>query len=78
MPWMHPIFPDLAREKLAAHDIDEDEIEQVLQSAHVDTTSRSTGMPLARGWTDAGRWLVVIDRVVDGIPVEGITAYEPS
>jgi cephalosporin hydroxylase len=75
---MHAICPDLAREKLAAHDIDEDEIEQVLQSAHVDTTSRSTGMPLARGWTDAGRWLVVIDRVVDGIPVEGITAYEPS
>jgi hypothetical protein len=78
MPWLHAIFTDLAREKLVEHGISESEVEQVLQEANEYTTSRSTGMPLAQGWTDAGRWIVIIYRELDEITAEVITAYEPS
>jgi len=78
MPWMHAIFTDLAREKLAEHGISEGEVEQVLHEASEHTTSRSSGMPLAQGWTPAGRWIVVIYRELDEITAEVITAYEPT
>ena len=77
MPWMRAIYTETAREKLAEHGIGEDEVQRVLQEAEQYTTSRSSGLPLGRGWTDAGRYLVVVYHELDSITVEGITAYEP-
>lgn len=77
MPWIHAIFTDTARAKIAEHGISEDEVKQVLEEADVHTTSRSSGLPLAQGRTAAGRWLVVVYRELDPITWEVITAFEP-
>jgi len=67
MPWMHAIYTDTAQRKLAEHGVSEDEVEQVLQGAQHYTTSRSSGLPLAQGWTEAGRWLVVVYRALEDL-----------
>ena len=76
--WIDVIWTDVAREKIAAHGVREHEVEQVLMDPAEETTCRTTGLPLARGWTEAGRPLVVVYRWVDAVTVEPITAYEPE
>jgi len=78
MPWMHAVFTETARDKLREHDITEDEVEDVLQRAQLYTTSRSSGLPMAIGWTGSGRRIVVVYRELDSITCEIITAYEPE
>jgi hypothetical protein len=78
MPWVDVIFTDVAQEKIAAHDVSMDEARQVLENAELYTTSRSSGWPLAQGWTRAGRWIVVVYRELDSVTWEVITAFEPS
>jgi len=76
MPWMHLIFTDASREKLAEHGVSEDEVEQVMVEAEWHTTSRSSGLPIALGRTGAGRRIVVVYRTLDSITCEIVTAYE--
>jgi len=76
MPWLYAIFTETACEKIAQHGITEDEVETVLQEAEQHTTSRSSGLPLAIGWINEGRRLIVVYRKLDRITCEIITAYE--
>lgn len=78
MPWIDIIWTDRFLEKIAEHGVSQDEVEWVLMEPAVEDFSRSTGLPLARGLTEAGRPLVVVFRWIDEITVEPITAYEPA
>jgi len=78
MPWIDIIWTDIALEKIAAHGVDQADVERVLMEPTQETISRRSGLPLVRGFTDTGRPLVVVFRWVDAITVEPITAYEPD
>jgi uncharacterized DUF497 family protein len=71
--------PDGNVQHIAEHDVTKEEAEQVLLDPDsVFETSRSSGYPLAKGYTDAGRYLVVVYEKIDDASVRPITAYEPD
>ena len=76
MPWIHAIFTETDQAKIAEHGISEDEIEQVISDPAEHSISRSSGLPVAQGWTEAGRWIVVVYRQLNSITWEIITAYQ--
>ena len=64
---------------LRDHDVSIEEAEEVLldpQSSR--TTSRSSGLPTAFGWTSSGRHLAVVYELVDDDPMtfRPVTAYD--
>jgi hypothetical protein len=79
MPWHHIIWTDLAREKIAANGVTEEEVEYVVLTARKAGRSRSTGRPIYIGWTSTGRHLVIPFRWLDDhrLTIEIITAYAP-
>lgn len=67
--------------KIAAHGVTPGEVDEVLADPDSqDAVSRSSGRPITRGYTAAGRWLVVVYEELDDNPrrVYPITAYEPG
>jgi hypothetical protein len=65
-------------EHLAWHDVTPDEVADVLHDPASTDISRSSGRPIARGFTRAGRRLVVVYEYVDAMTAYPITAYEPD
>ena len=61
---------------LAEHGVTPEEAQEVLAEAIQNTRSRSSGRPLAIGYTAAGRKLVVVYEWIDAITIYPITAYE--
>jgi uncharacterized DUF497 family protein len=78
MPWIEILWTDRALAKLAEHGVSQEEAAQVLTDPDTWRTSASSGRPLAMGWTDAGRRLVVVYEQVDDVTRLVITAYEPG
>lgn len=63
-------------EHLAEHDVSPEEFEEVVSDPDTEDISRSTGNPIAFGWTSEGRYLCcVFKRSGDDI-IEPVTAYE--
>lgn len=61
---------------IAEHGITPDEVEQVLEHPISTAQSRSSGLPIAIGYTRARRRLAVVYVQVDLVTVFPITAYE--
>lgn len=61
---------------IAEHGVTPAEVEEVLENPVDEDVSRSTGRPLAFGFTRAGRFLLVVYEEVDEQTVYPITAYE--
>jgi hypothetical protein len=65
---------------IAAADLTQDEVENVLYSPDADTdTSDSTGLPAVFGTTGTGKYIIVVyKRTEDGgvIVIRPVTAYE--
>ncbi len=65
--------------QIADHDVDVEEVEEVLRSQATRTgRSRSSGRPQAFGWTSTGRFITVIWEEVNDDPrmIYPVTAYE--
>lgn len=74
--WDLPDDPDGNVQHIAEHDVEMEEVEQILTNPSGYDVSHSSGRPLAFGRTSTGRLLYVIyDEVDDGV-VYPITAYE--
>lgn len=82
MPWFDLIWDDGPHGNvahIAEHGITTDEVREVLKDHATERdTSRSSGQPLAMGWTRRGRFLVVVDEQIDAHTVYPLTAYEPD
>jgi len=77
--WDLPDDPDGNVQHIAKHGLTEDEVEDVLLNADIETEiSDSTGRPMRRGWTTTGRFIVVIWEFIDADTVMPVTAYEPD
>lgn len=69
--------PDANLEKISQHDLTPEEVEEVLLSPRsIEDVSRSSGLPLLKGKTSTGRWIVVPYELVDCDTVYPVTAYE--
>jgi len=76
MPWLDVIWTDANVAHLAEHGVSRDEAEQVLQEPDARPRSASSDRPMAVGYTETGRYLVVVYEQIDGLTVYPITAYE--
>jgi hypothetical protein len=63
-------------EHLAEHDVSPDEFEEVVSDPHYEGVSRSTGNPIAIGYTSVGRHLCCVFRRLDNDTIEPVTAYD--
>lgn len=61
---------------IAEHDLTPDDVEAVLFNPIGEDISRSSGRPLAFGFTPDGRFIVVVYEEVDKQTIYPITAYE--
>ena len=78
MPQFFFYWPPYRVQKVEDHGLTTEEVEEVVQSPVETGFSRKSGLPLARGYTSTGRWIVCIYRMSDAVTVEVITAFEPE
>jgi hypothetical protein len=79
MPWLDVIwdYEDGGNvEHLAEHDVTPDEACEVLEDPEFTGRSRSSGLPVAFGYTRAGRFLAVVYEQLDKFTVKPVTAYD--
>lgn len=63
---------------IAEHGVTPEEVEYVIQNPESTGFSRSSGVYLAEGEAENGKYIIVIYDMIDEITVIPITAYEPS
>lgn len=81
MTWVEVLWidgPDGNIEHLAEHGVTPEEAEAVLRHPIERDVSRSTGRPIAIGYSKRGRRLVVVYEEIDPTTVYPITAFEPD
>ena len=61
---------------IAEHDLTPEDVEEVLFHSVGHDTSRSSGRPMACGFTPDGRYIVVVYEEIDEYTLYPITAYE--
>ena len=63
-------------EHIAAHGLNPDEIEHVMEHFEGERVSRSSGRPMRFGYTPDGRFIAVVFEWIDDVTVFPVTAYE--
>lgn len=79
MPWYDIIWsyePGGNVEYIGQHGITTDEVEAVICNPIEQTVSRTSGRPVAVGYTDDGRLIFVVYEQIDETTVYPVTAYE--
>jgi len=79
MPWYDFIWnnePGGNVEHIAEHGLTPGDVEAVVCSPLETTTSRSSGRPVATGYTPDGRLIFVVYEEMDACTVYPVTAYE--
>ena len=61
---------------ISQHGVTPEEVEEVVLDPERTSTSRTSGRPIAFGYTSGGRYLAVIYEQIDESTVYPITAYE--
>jgi hypothetical protein len=75
MPYYFFAWDDEAERHLAANGVTPEEFQSVLENPHREAVSRSSGQPIAFGWTTDGRYLACVYDLVDEV-IRPVTAYE--
>lgn len=72
--------PDGNVQHIAEHDLTMEEVEEILYAASQEDllVSRTSGRPMAFGFTSTGKYIAVVFEIIDENPltVRPITAYE--
>jgi hypothetical protein len=76
MPWYLFLWDPETEEHLAQHGITPDEFEEVVCNPDSVGESRSTGRPIAFGYTTTGKYLACLYELIDPDTVLPVTAYE--
>lgn len=79
MPWYEVIWnyePGGNVEHIAEHGLTPEDVEAVIFNPLETTTSRSSGRPVATGYTPDGRLIFVVFEEIDEITIYPVTAYE--
>jgi uncharacterized DUF497 family protein len=74
--WDGPDDPEGNVQHIAEHGLSIDEVEEVLVSPSSEGLSKSTGRPVAWGYTQEGLYLIVVYEQVDEETIRVVTAYE--
>lgn len=75
MPWIDVIWTDENEAHIAAAGFSTEDVEHVLRNRIETLISRSSGRPIAIGYTPDGQRIAAVYEQVDNITVYPITAY---
>lgn len=78
MPYYRFLWNDENIDHLAQHGITPAEFESVVENPEDQDVSWSTGLPVAFGYTDDGRYIIAVYELLDDWTVNPVTAYEVS
>ena len=76
MPYYFFVWTPEIVEHVAEHDVTTEEFEEVVSNPEFEDVSRSSGNPVAFGYTSNGRYLCCVFRRIDQDMIEPVTAYE--
>ncbi len=79
MPWYDIIWnyePGGNVDHIAEHGLTTQDVEAVICNPLERTTSRTSGRPIATGYTPDGRLIFVVYEEIDDVTVYPVTAYE--
>ena len=78
MPYLDVLWNDEPggnADKIAQHGLTKDDVIDVFDDPRVKTRSRSSGLPLWKGYTRDGRLVTVVFEWIDQVSVMPITAF---
>lgn len=78
MPFYTFAWDDENEAHLAEHDVSIDEFAEVVCAPDFVEESRSSGRPIAFGYTSTGKYLACVYELLDEATVYAITAFEPE
>ena len=78
MPFYTFVWDDENEAHLAEHGVSIEEFAEVVCDPDFVEESRSSGRPIAFGYTSTGRYLACVYELLDEVTVYAITAYEPE
>ena len=76
MPYYRFLWNHHLIEHIAEHGISEDDFEQVVSRPDSKGYSRSSGLPVAWGYTSGGRYIMAVYEKLDDATILPVTAYE--
>jgi hypothetical protein len=76
MPYYEFIWTDTAIENLDEHEVSPNDFEDVVSHPVGTGKSRSSGLPVAFGYTSDGRYVIAVYKMLDQTTVLPATAYE--
>jgi uncharacterized DUF497 family protein len=76
MPWYLFLWDSDTEEHLAQHGVAPEEFEEVVCNPDSVGESRTTGRPIAFGYTSTGKYLACVYELVDSDTVLPFTAFE--
>jgi hypothetical protein len=78
MPYFDFVWTEEIIAHLAEHDISPDDFEHVVMNPERIGKSRSSGNPIAWGYTQDGRYILAVYQKIDFATAMAVTAYEVS
>lgn len=78
MPFYSIVWDEENEAHLAEHDVRIDEFAEIVCDPDFVEESRSSGRPVASGYTSMGKYLACVYELLDEVTVYAITAYEPE
>lgn len=78
MPFYLFVWNDENEEHLAEHGVSIEEFVEVVCNPDRIETSRSSGRPIAFGYTSTGKYLACVYEELDDVTLFAITAFEPE
>jgi hypothetical protein len=76
MPYYEFLWTDQIVRHIAEHGISQDDFEHVVCDPASKGYSRSSGLPVAWGYTSDGRYVMAVYEELDEVTVLPVTAYE--
>lgn len=74
--WDSEDDPDGNIQHIAEHGLEVEDVEWVLGEPESEGTSKSSGMPVAWGYTPEGVYIIVVYQKIDEHTIRVVTAYE--
>ena len=76
MAYYEFLWTDEIIDHLAQHGVSPEDFERIVCHSRVRGRSRSSGDPVAWGYTDDGRYIIAVYELIDELTVLPVTAYE--
>jgi hypothetical protein len=76
MAYVRIVWTDEIVDHIAQHGISQDDFEHVVRNPVRKGWSRSSGLPVAWGYSEDGRYILTVYEEVDEVTILPVTAYE--